>query len=81
MARAGTLHKGGQKEGTVRPKFTDYWKQKDIVDYFDWVRKNYKKNPRLATWVGDHLVGKAVQPIGNDGDKPFMVSGVEIKVR
>lgn len=29
----------------------------------------------------DRLYGKPVQPIGNDGDQPFKITGVEISIR
>ena len=64
----------GNKEGSVRPNFFKFVTPKDIEDYMKWVLKNYKKNPKLAMWFGDHLFGKAVQPIGNDGDKPLKLS-------
>lgn len=35
----------------------------DAKEFIDYVRKNYKKNDRLAVWYGDHLFGKAIQPI------------------
>ena len=73
MARGGKRPGAGGKEGTVRPKFTEYWTQEEIAEYFQWVKENYKKSPRLATWVGDHLMGKPVQPLGNDDDKPLIV--------
>lgn len=81
MARAGTNHKGGQSFGSQRPKITNYWTQDDIEDYFVWLKDEYKKNPTLAKFVGEQLMGKPVQPIGNDEDKPFKISGVEVVVR
>lgn len=81
MARAGTNHKGGQKAGTVRPKITDYWSQDEISEYFNWLKTEYKTQPTLAKFVGEQLMGKPVQPIGNDGDEPFKIQGVEIRVR
>lgn len=65
----------------MRPKLTHYWTQDDISDYFTWLKGAYKENPVLAKMVGEQLMGKAVQPIGNDEDKPFLIQGVEISVR
>ena len=73
MAKGGKRLGAGNKEGSVRPKITDYWTQDDIADYFVWVKENYKKNPRIATWVGDHLLGKPMQPLGNEDGKPLVV--------
>lgn len=71
----------GNKEGSIRPKFSQYWSNDDIAEYMGWLKENYKTKPELAKFVGDHLFGKAVQPIGNDDDKPFKIEGVEIKIR
>lgn len=71
----------GNKAGSIRPSFNQYWSQDDIADYMNWLKANYKEKPELAKFVGDHLFGKAVQPIGNDGDEPFKIAGVEIKIR
>ena len=71
----------GNKLGSIRPKLTDYWTQNDIQEYFDHLKATYKSDATLAKFVGEHLMGKAVQPIGNDGDEPFKISGVEIVLR
>lgn len=81
MKNGGKRKNAGNKAGLVRPKITTYWSQKDIEDYFDFLKKEYKKSPALAKFVGEQLMGKAVQPIGNDGDQPFRITGVEINVR
>lgn len=81
MANGGKRNGAGNKQGSVRPKITTYWKQSDIDDYFKWLKDAYKKDSILAKFVGEQLMGKAVQPIGNDGDEPFKIAGVEIKVR
>lgn len=81
MKRGGKRVNSGNKLGSVRPKITDYWSQDDIQDYFSWLKKEYKKEPSLARFVGEQLMGKPVQPIGNDGDEPFKIAGVEITVR
>ena len=66
MARGGKREGAGAKLGSVRPKITDYWTQDDIADYFTHLKKNYKKSDRLAVFVGEHIMGKAIQPLGND---------------
>lgn len=50
---------------TNRPQFYSYTSEIERKEYVLWVKKNYKKNPKLATWYGDQLFGKAMQPIGN----------------
>lgn len=68
MSRGGKRVGAGNKKGVIRPNFTDYVTGKDIDDFMKWVLKNYKKNDRLAQWFGDHMFGKAMQPItGKDG--------------
>lgn len=66
---------------TTRPQFYTYITEIERVAFVKWVVKNYKKDPQLAKWYGDQMFGKAVQPIGNDEDKPFQVAGVEISIR
>lgn len=80
MSKGGKRKGAGVKEGSIRPKLNDFWSQDDISEYFDWLKGAYQKDSRLAVFVGEHIIGKAVQPIGND-DKPFEISGVTIKVR
>ena len=65
----------------MRPNFSDYFTAKEIKDDVEWVRENWKTDPQLKIWYLDHIFGKAVQPIANDGDKPFLIQGVEIKIR
>lgn len=79
--KGGSRPNAGNKQGSVRPKITDYWTSDDISDYFSWLKEEYKNQPVLAKFVGEQIMGKAVQPIGNDGDEPFKVQGVEINIR
>lgn len=65
MAHGGKRANSGNKLGSVRPKITDYWSQKDIDNYFDYLKNNYKKSDRLAVFVGEHIMGKAVQPLSD----------------
>ncbi len=81
MQRGGKRQGAGVKQGSVRPKISTYWSQEDIDEYFTWLKKAYKTEPTLAKFVGEQLMGKAVQPIGNDDDKPFKIEGVEITIR
>lgn len=74
MAQGGKRIGAGNKAGAIRPSIREYWSQKDINDYFVFLKKNYKKDPSLIKFVGEQLMGKAVQPIGNDEGKPLLVS-------
>jgi hypothetical protein len=66
---------------TNRPQFHTYVTEIERKDFAKWVKDNYKSDPNLARWYGDQMFGKATQPIGNDGDNPFVIAGVEINVR
>lgn len=72
----------GRPKGSVtKPQFRTYTTEKQRKEFVEWVLETYKEKPELAKWVGDQIFGKAVQPIGNDEDKPFLIQGVEISVR
>jgi len=73
MTHGGERANAGNKTGSIRPKFSMYWSDDEVKEYIDWVKENYKKDTQLAKWAGDHLFGKAVQPIGSDDGKPIIV--------
>lgn len=73
MAHGGKRAGAGGKKGSIRPNFNMHWSQEDIAAYMQWVKENYQNDIRLATWVGDHLFGKAPQPISGDEDNPLTV--------
>lgn len=58
---------------TNRPQFYTYTTEVERKEYAAWVKKNYKKDMKLAVWYGDQLFGKAMQPIGNDNGQPLIV--------
>ena len=57
MARSGTNHKGGQKEGYVRPNFNHFWTSQDIKKYMENLKKSYPKSPELYKFVGNKIFG------------------------
>ncbi|MHB0977946.1 MAG: hypothetical protein ACYC1K_00860 [Minisyncoccota bacterium] len=74
MTNHGGKRQGaGNKEGSERPNFYKFVEQTEVREFMDWVKKNYKKNPRLAIWYGDHLFGKASLPITGDGGGPLTI--------
>lgn len=81
MALGGKRPGAGVKEGSIRPKLTNYWSQEDVQEYFDWLKVSYKKEPMLAKFVGEQLMGKAIQPLTGEDGGPIKIQGVEIKVR
>lgn len=71
----------GNKLGSIRPKLTDYWTQDDIAEYFEHLKSSYKKDATLAKFVGEQLMGKAIQPLTGEDGGPIQISGVDIVVR
>lgn len=63
----------GNKEGSIRPNFYKFVEQDEVREFMDWVKKNYKKNHKLAVWYGDHLFGKATQPLAGDSEEPITI--------
>jgi len=52
----------GRPVGTTnRPQFHTYTSEIERKEFVMWVKKHYKKDPRLARWYGDQLFGKAMQ--------------------
>lgn len=73
MAQGGKIKGSGNKAGSIRPSFTAFWTEKEIFDFMQDMKKRAKKDPRIAIWVGDHLFGKSVQPIGTEDGKPLII--------
>lgn len=71
----------GVKKDSIRPKLTSYWTQEDVKDYFVWLKKSYKKSPQLAKFVGEQLMGKAIQPLTGEDGGPIRIEGVNIVIK
>lgn len=76
-------NRGGKRQGAGRPKgsgnkpnISEFLKKKDIEEFVTHILKAYKDKPELAKWLGDHIFGKAVQPIAGDEDNPLTVEHV-----
>ena len=63
MVKGGKRNGAGNKRGSTRPNFFAFVTPKDIKDYMIWVLANYREDKQLALWLGDHLFGKAFQPL------------------
>lgn len=69
------MAKGGKQPGAGRPKgstnrkqFWQYWSQEEIEEFVEFCKSTYMADMRTQVWVGEHLFGKAPQPItGADG--------------
>ena len=82
MAKHGGKRNGsGVKKDSVRPNFNAHWSPKEIEDYMTWLKANYQNSPDLVKYVGDHLFGKAFQPITGEGGGPIQIGEVVIKIQ
>lgn len=80
--------KGGKRKGAGRPKGSTnqglkaYLKQADIDEFVDFVLTNYMEDSKVLLWLGDHIFGKAPQPITNGEDgAPFVFQISEVLVK
>lgn len=64
---------GAKETGLGNKKFSDFVTAEQKNEFVSWIMSEYKKDKRLATWVGDHLYGKAPQPIEGTGDNGELV--------
>lgn len=68
MAKGGKRPGAGRKKGVSdKPRILDHWSPKDIEDYFDHLKASYKTDARITVFVGEHLMGKAPQPLTGEG--------------
>ena len=62
-------NKGGRPpETNWNKKLADYFTPEQKAEFLADVFERAKKDSRLAAWLGDHLFGKAPQPIQGSGD-------------
>jgi hypothetical protein len=59
---------GPKEVGLGNRRFSDYVTPEQKKEFIDWVFENYKKNSKLAVWVGDQTFGKAPQPVTGTGE-------------
>ena len=64
---------GRPKGSTTKPRLMDYWTEKDVEEFFEFLKDNYKEDMRLMQWVGDHILGKAPQAITGEDGSPLVV--------
>ena len=82
MTKGGKRKGAGRKKGsTSRPQLRDYFSPKELKEFIADLKESAKTDPTIKKCVAEQIFGKAVQPIGNDGDKPFEIAGLEISVR
>lgn len=79
--------RGGKRIGSGRKKgkslnLKAYLTEKDIKEFVEYVLDSYNEDTRLMTWLGDHIFGKAPQPITNGEDgAPFVFQISEALVK
>lgn len=83
MARGGARNGAGRKKGsTTRPQIRDYISEDEVKSLVSKAKEEANNGrPELLKFLLEQIFGRAVQPIGNDGDEPFKVAGVEIVLR
>jgi len=70
------MAKGGKREGAGNVsqlngwsrKFGDYFTPEEVIAFVADMKERAKTNERIAVWVGEHIFGKAPQPITGTGD-------------
>jgi hypothetical protein len=80
------MKNGGKRPGAGRPKGStnkvniyDYWTRADIDEYFEYLKDAYKESDKLNQFVGEQLMGKAMQAIDhttNGKDLPTPITHV-----
>lgn len=72
MAKRGGKRVGaGRKPGEGLPRFSTYWKDEEIKDFFEYLKKRARKSDKIAIFVGEHLFGKATQPVLGENGEPL----------
>lgn len=84
MAKFGGKQPGaGRPKGSIKkPRFSDYISEDQVkILVAKAMMMASEGDPHMLKFCLDQHFGKAVQPIGNDGDNAFKISGVEITVK
>lgn len=66
--------KGGRPKGSGHLNIRDYLSDKDVKTFMEFLLANYMEDSRLMVWLGDHLFGKAIQPLSNADGQPLMIA-------
>lgn len=71
--------KGRPRGSSNLPRFADMVSEDQRRNFKDWAMRNYKKNPRLAVWVGDNAFRKLKDEIDvTTDDEPLNKPTAEI---
>jgi len=71
MAKGGRRPNAGNKKGGVR--FSEWVTPEQKHEFVKWIMANYKSDKRLAVWLGDHMFGKAPQPVEGTGENGELI--------
>jgi hypothetical protein len=78
MARGngkGNTHNAGRKkDGVNLPKFESYFTVAEAKEFVDFLKKRARKSDKIATFVAEHMWGKAFQPVGNPDGSPLTIT-------
>lgn len=74
MAHGGIRKGSGRKVGSIPLALKDYFTADETKAFVEDLKERAKKSDKIAVFVGEHLFGKAPQPISNADDKPFLVA-------
>lgn len=75
MNHGGKRENSGRRDGSQNvPKFSSYFTEKEVEEFVRDLFIRAKTSDKIAVFVGEHLFGKAIQPIGGEDGKPIMIS-------
>lgn len=64
---------GRPKGSTTRPRLIDYYTKKELDEFMEGLKESAKTDNKIKIFVGEHLMGKAIQPIAGDVDNPLTI--------
>lgn len=80
MARGGARPGAGRKKGKAL-KITEHFTPAEIKEFIEFVKDAYKEDMRVLVWLGDHIYGKAPQPVTGEDGGPIKMEVVEVSFR
>lgn len=83
MAKGGRQPGAGRPKGSItKPRLSDYITEEQVTTLVSKaIAMANEGDTHILKFILEQHFGKAVQPIGNDGNEPFKIAGVEISIR
>ena len=77
--RGGKRANAGRKKGDYVPlvDFRSYWTDEEKESFFEYLKKRARKSDKIAIFVGEHLLGKAPQPVTGEQGGPVEITVVK----